>query len=168
MVTDTGRDVLLSWEQEATLLMKIYLDTCSLQRPLDSKTQIRIALEAEAVLGLLSLVESGQVELVSSEVLLFETNGNPNIIRRQYALEVLSKARAFVVLNERIEHLAEAFVAEGIKPLDALHLACAEESGADYLCTCDDQFLRRTKVLENLSVRVVAPIELVEETEKWL
>ena len=27
--------------------MRIYLDTCSLQRPLDSKTQIRIILEAE-------------------------------------------------------------------------------------------------------------------------
>ena len=30
--------------------MLLYLDLCSLQRPLDDKTQLRIALEAEAVL----------------------------------------------------------------------------------------------------------------------
>ena len=35
--------------------MKIYLDMCSLQRPLDTKTQLRIAVEAEAVLIVVSL-----------------------------------------------------------------------------------------------------------------
>ena len=30
--------------------MKIYFDSCSLQRPLDDKSQILIALEADAVL----------------------------------------------------------------------------------------------------------------------
>jgi len=30
--------------------MKIYFDSCSLQRPLDDQSQILIALEAEAVL----------------------------------------------------------------------------------------------------------------------
>ena len=43
--------------------MKIYLDTCSLHRPLDSKTQIRIMLEAEAILGIIGLCETGQIEL---------------------------------------------------------------------------------------------------------
>ncbi len=40
--------------------MKVYLDTCSIQRPLDDQTQIRIRLEAEAVLGIISLIESRQ------------------------------------------------------------------------------------------------------------
>jgi hypothetical protein len=61
------------------LSMKIYLDTCSLHRPLDSKTQIRIALESEAILGILTLCESGSLELVSSEVLIFEVEQNPNM-----------------------------------------------------------------------------------------
>ena len=61
--------------------MKIYFDTCSLQRPLDSKTQTRIALEAEAVLGVLSLCEAGEIDLVSSDVLLFETRRNPHTTR---------------------------------------------------------------------------------------
>lgn len=37
--------------------MTIYFDTGSLQRPLDDKSQLRIALEAEAILGLITLVE---------------------------------------------------------------------------------------------------------------
>jgi len=46
-------------------VMKIYLDNCSLQRPLDSRTSTRIALEAEAVLGVLALLESGKIQLIS-------------------------------------------------------------------------------------------------------
>ncbi|HLA87123.1 MAG TPA: hypothetical protein VJL10_03815 [Anaerolineales bacterium] len=47
----------------------IYLDTCSIQRPLDSKTQLRITLEAEAILGILSFVETNKADLISSEIL---------------------------------------------------------------------------------------------------
>jgi predicted nucleic acid-binding protein len=148
--------------------MRIYLDTCSLQCPLDSKTQIWIGLEAEAILGILSLCESGEVDLVSSEVLLFETERNPNMARRRYALEVLARATEFALLDDRIEERARALDSVGIKPLDALHLASAEEAKADYLCTCDDQFLRRAKEIADIRVRVVSPIELIEEIEEWL
>jgi len=47
--------------------MKIYLDNCAIQRPLDDKSQIRIALEAEAVLGIISLCELKVIELISKE-----------------------------------------------------------------------------------------------------
>ena len=60
--------------------MKVYLDTCSLQRPLDDQTQLRIRLETEAVLGLITLIENGVLELVSSEVLLYECRRNANPI----------------------------------------------------------------------------------------
>lgn len=77
----------------------IYLDTCSIQRPLDSKTQLRITLEAEAILGILSFVETNKADLISSEILLFEINRNSNQIRKEYALEVISKAKDFVSMN---------------------------------------------------------------------
>jgi len=145
--------------------VKVYLDTCSLQRPLDSKTQIRIALEAEAVLGILSLCETGEVDLVSSDVLLFETGRNPHLTRQRYALEVLSRAREFAALSAWIEERARVLDVAGIRPLDALHLASAESAQADYLCTCDDQFLRRAKEIEDIQVRMVSPMELIEEIE---
>ncbi len=74
----------------------IYRDTCSIQRPLDSKTQLRITLEAEAILGILSFVETNKADLISSEILLFEINRNSNQICKEYALEVISKAKDFV------------------------------------------------------------------------
>ncbi len=145
--------------------MKVYLDTCSLQRPLDSKTQIRISLEAEAVLGIIGLCEAGQLELVSSEVLVFEIKQNPHGVRREFGLGVLAKASSFVGLHEQTEKRAEGFHQRGIKPLDALHLASAEAAGADYFCTCDDKFLKKAKALADLKTKVVTPIELVEAIE---
>ena len=41
--------------------MRIYLDCCCLQRPLDDQTQPRIKVEAEAVLAILSSVQAGEV-----------------------------------------------------------------------------------------------------------
>jgi predicted nucleic acid-binding protein len=145
--------------------MRIYRDTCSLQRPLDSKTQIRIVLEAEAVLGVLTLCESGTVELVASDALLFETERNPNIDRREYALAALSQAKTFVALNEQVEKRAKELSSAGLWPLDALHLASAGAAQADYFCTCDDRLLRQAQGLAGLEVQVVSPIELVEAIE---
>ena len=147
--------------------MKLYLDTCSLQRPLDNKTQIRIILEAEAVLAILALCESGEIVLVSSEVLMFEIKRNPNETRRRYALEALSKAHVFAVLNDGMEERARELVAAGIGPLDALHLASAEAVGADCLCTCDDRFLRRVQLIPDPKTRVTSPLEVIQEIGKW-
>ena len=145
--------------------MKVYLDTCSIQRPLDSKTQIRIILEAEAILGIIGLCETGQLELVSSEALMFEMRRNPHPIRRDFGLEVLTKAASFVALNEQIEKRAQEFSKLGIKALDALHLASAEEAGVDDFCTCDDKFLTKAKRVADLKTKVASPVELIEEVE---
>ena len=83
--------------------MKIYLDSCSIHRPLDSKNQIRIILEADAVLGIITLCDSGEIELVSSEALLYEARRNPNPVRKQHALAVLNKANTTIQINDIIE-----------------------------------------------------------------
>ena len=62
--------------------MKVYLDMCSIQRPLDSQDDVRVATEAQAVLGVLRLCESGQVALVGSDALLFELEKNPHVSAR--------------------------------------------------------------------------------------
>ena len=122
------------------MTMKIYLDPCSLQRPLDSKTQVRIILEAEAVLSILGWCESAMLALVGSDALSYEIERNPNPTRREYALETLRK--------------------------DALHLASAEAVAVDYFCTCDDKLLRRAKNYKGLQIKVISPLELIREIEK--
>jgi predicted nucleic acid-binding protein len=129
--------------------MKIYLDACSLQRPLDNKNQIRVALEAEVILG----------------VLAFEVERTPQLSRREYGFEILSKAKTYISLKDAIEDRARTFTAAGVKPLDALHLASAEDAQADYFCTCDDRFLKKARNLPDLKTKVVSPVELAEEFE---
>jgi predicted nucleic acid-binding protein len=143
--------------------MRIYFDMCSLQRPLDTKTQIRVAVEAEAILNVIALWETGQLELVSSQALMFEAEQITPSPRKAYVLEVLSKANLFLQSNKQIEERAQVFVNSGIKPLDALHLAFSVEAEADYFCTCDDRFLRRAKEVNTLQTKVVSPLELVTE-----
>lgn len=141
----------------------IYLDTCSIQRPLDTKSHLRITLEADAVLGILSLIESNKVDLISSEVLFFEVQRNSNSIRKEYALEVISKAKKFVSMNVNIEKRSREFAALGIHFMDAVHLASAEEARVDYFCTCDDEFLKKALQIQNLRVKVVSPVDLAKE-----
>lgn len=146
--------------------MKIYLDMCSIQRPLDTKTQPRIAVEAEAILGVLTLCEAGQVELMTSDVMVFELQRNPHPVRKEYALKVLAKATVFVPTDSYVEERARTFEAEGIKPLDALHLASAVLASADYFCTCDDRFLKQAKAADTGQTKAVSPLELITEVPK--
>ena len=52
----------------------------------------------------------------------------------------------------------------GFKNLDALHVASAEQAGADVLATCDDQMLSvASRNRDKLKVRVVAVVVLARE-----
>jgi len=83
--------------------MRIYLDACSLQRPLDDRSQPRINIEAEAVLTILRLVESGDLQLLSSEALEFEIDRIPNPYRKLQARKMLKLASEIIELNDEIE-----------------------------------------------------------------
>ena len=146
--------------------MLVYLDNCTIQRPLDDRSHVRIAVEAECVLGLIAQVESRSIDIVSSEALRFEIENSTDLFRRSYALQVLARATRSVEVSSSVERRAAEIESRGIKPLDALHVACAEAANAEYLCTCDDDLLRKTRTIEGLRVKVVAPMEIVEELER--
>ncbi len=147
--------------------MKVYLDTCCIQRPLDNKNQVRIILESEAILAILSLHEEKSIDLICSDILIFESERNPNITRREFALSILSKIRTNIKLNEDIEKRARTIHEEGIGPLDALHIASAEAAEVDYFCTCDDDLIKRTQTLKRITIKMITPLQLIEEMEKW-
>jgi predicted nucleic acid-binding protein len=141
--------------------MRVYLDACSLQRPLDDRSQPRVNLEAEAVLTILRLVENGNIALVSSEALEFEADQTPDAQRRAAGKEILKLADQTLRLAEEVENAASALVEAGIKPLDALHLAFASRAGVEYFCTCDDRLRKKAQRLKSLKTTVVTPTELV-------
>ena len=147
--------------------MTVYLDTCSLQRPLDDKSQLRIRLEAEAILSVIDLVETGTLTLISSDALTYETERNPHPTRRQFVWEVVADASEHVEFTDRVEQRAHELNQAGLQTLDSLHLASAEDAEADFFCTCDDSFLNKAKQEVRGETKVVSPLEIAEALDKW-
>lgn len=145
--------------------MKIYLDLCAIQRPLDTANQVRIVLEAEAVLGIITFCDAGYAELLSSEALYYEGEKSTLPVRKEHTLSILAKAKDVLAVTEKEKSRAAEIMKAGIKPLDALHVALAESGNADYFCTCDDKLLRNAKKVKILAVKVVNPVNLVQEIE---
>ena len=136
---------------------------CAIQRPLDDLSQVRVRLEAEAVLGVLAHCRSGGADLISSDAHAFESGRNPHPLRRAFADGVLAGAAVRQALTPAVEARAVELEAAGCRPLDALHLSSAEAGGADYFCTCDDRLLRRARAIAAPPLKAVSPIELVGE-----
>lgn len=146
--------------------MKIYLDLCAIQRPLDTPDHVRIVLESEAVLGIIAFCDNGQIELLSSEALLYEGEQSSLPTRKEHTLAILEKAKNIINVAKKETLRAEKIMSFGLKPLDALHLALAETGKADYFCTCDDKLLRNAKKVEDLMVKVINPVDLIQEIEE--
>lgn len=124
--------------------MKIYLDTSALNRIFDDQSQARIYLESTAMELAFLLIETGDISVVSSEALVFETNRNPYLDRRVFVETILQRATQYQSLTEMtVARAKEIELSYGIKGLDALHLACAEALSVDYFITCDDRLIRK-------------------------
>lgn len=131
--------------------MKIYLDTSALNRIFDDRSQMRIALEAKAMESILLLVETSTMRLVSSEALAYEVSRNPYSERRTIAQRILQQAEDYQMLTPAIRTRAQQLeTTNGVKSLDALHVACAEQLQVDAFLTCDDRLIRRYSGTINL------------------
>ena len=122
---------------------RLYLDTSVYNRPSDDLSQPRVWLEALAFAAILQMRESGGVELVNSDVLEFENNRNPFLHRKTRVSFYLGLAAEYQESDESIRKRAQVLENQGLDPVDALHLACAEESKAEYFITCDDRIIKR-------------------------
>jgi predicted nucleic acid-binding protein len=122
-------------------------------------------LEAEAVLGIINLYQQGIVELLHSDALRYEIEQIPNDQRKVFATETLQDATEYISFTDGIVLRAKVLEQVNIKPLDALHVACAEAAEAVYFCTCDDRLIKRLKGVSGLvvKVKVVTPLELIQE-----
>jgi predicted nucleic acid-binding protein len=123
--------------------MRLYLDNSVLNRPFDEQRQPRIWLETLALSAILQMAEAGEVELVKSPIHTLENDRSPLAIRRLWVERCLALATIVTPLSETIRARARELEAGGLKPLDALHVACAETSAASHFLTCDDRLLKR-------------------------
>lgn len=140
--------------------MRLYLDTCSLNRLWDDQTQVKIHLEAESVVYILDAAKAGLAELVSSAYLVAEILSNPDPSRRADVMTLLQPAVLHVTPSDAIKSRAHELAAWNITGLDALHVAAAEAASCDYLLTTDDKFFRRAaRAAEAIHVKVLNPFD---------
>lgn len=139
----------------------IYFDNCALQRPFDDRSQLRINIEADAILGLLDRMEAGQIEMLSSDILKYEHDRMPDSERKEFVADVLMRCNQYIQISPEIISRAKDYELHGIKPWDALHLATAVERKTDYFCTCDDALLKKAKAARTDLTKVVSPLELI-------
>ena len=105
-----------------------------------------------------SRAEAGEIALVRSPAHLVENDANPREDRRLAAALWIDGAAVNVPLDAAVEVRAGELVALGVRPLDALHVACAERAAARWFVTCDDELLKLAGRLgDALRTLVVAP-----------
>jgi predicted nucleic acid-binding protein len=146
--------------------MRIYLDSCSLQRPFDDQTQLRIRVETEAVVAILAAAQVGDVVLVNSEALEYESNRIPDEQRRTEVKAVLALAQEHLDVSDKAEALALVLEGHGISPMDAVHLALASTAKVDFFATCDDNLLRKAREVTGLECKVISALGLIPEALK--
>ena len=104
-------------------------------------------------------MRAGEVEYVWSSVLDFE------ISRCRFAERVIQirpweyGAATKVLVNAAIRRRAKELEAIGVKPIDALHVACAEAAKCDCFVTTDKDLIRKAGRLS--SMRMANPLELI-------
>jgi predicted nucleic acid-binding protein len=140
---------------------KIYLDNCCFNRPFDDQTQLVIRLETEAILFIQEEIKNGNLELVWSYILEQENRDNPFERRRESINLWKSRARIDIGESEEVIQYAESYLRLGLKPKDALHIACAVVAGADYFITTDRGILKKTIK----QIRIVNPIQFIQLIE---
>lgn len=145
-------------------LVKIYLDACCLNRPFDDQSQDRLKIETDAILSILSHCQSGEWELIGSEVIDLEISKIPDDERKEKVSILISITNFKVSLDEEIEMRAIELSQLKFHSYDALHIACAERSKADIMLTTDDSLLKKAmEHMDFLKVKIENPVRWLME-----
>ena len=137
--------------------MRVYLDNCCYNRPFDEQAQLRVVLETLAKLNIQQQMRDGVLEYAWSSVLDFEISKSRFLDR---SLQIMPWAKGAVInvqIDDSIRFRAKEFEANGLKAMDALHVACAEAAECDWFFTTDRGILKKARNLR--SMRVANPVE---------
>jgi predicted nucleic acid-binding protein len=141
--------------------MRLYLDNCCFNRPFDDQSTLTIRLETEAKLQVQNAIRAGKYALGWSYILDYENAANPFEERRIEIQRWEVLAEADVAETPTVLAALKELVAAGFKPLDALHLACAQALDCQYFLTVDKGILKKAQVIAGC--QVLNPIEFVIE-----
>jgi predicted nucleic acid-binding protein len=125
---------------------------------------MKVRLETEAKIYIQAGVRVGRYALVWSYMLDYENNDNPYDEKRRAIAPWKNLASDYRPSSDAILARGQAILKLGIKPKDALHIACAISGSCDYFITTDRGLLNKNVD----GVRIVNPITFVTETEDMI
>ncbi|GHV36042.1 hypothetical protein FACS1894187_09960 [Synergistales bacterium] len=139
--------------------MRIYLDNCCYNRPFDDQSQLVVYLETQSKLFIQELIKRRSIDLAISFMSMFENSDNPFEEKKAHILGFYRYKSILIdesYLDEATE-IAVRIVKTGIKPKDALHVACAILAGCDYFLTTDKRLLK----CHSPDITILNPIDFV-------
>ncbi len=141
--------------------MRVYLDNCCFNRPFDDQSSLTILLETEAKLSIQNKIRAGEILLGWSYVLDYENAANPFEERRREIHQWKNLSDTYVKETPSIIDNMNRFISFDIKPLDALHIACAITLECDYFLTVDKGILKKSISISDIQVSIINPIDFV-------
>ena len=139
--------------------MRVYLDNCCYNRPFDDQNQLKILIESLAKLSIQRQMRDGTLEYAWSSVLDYEVGKSKLVDRAEQIKPWKHGAIANVLVDDSIRQRARELEALGVKPMDALHVACAESANCDWFLTTDRDLVKKTKSLSTL--RIANPVDFI-------
>ena len=108
---------------------------------------------------------AGEIELAWSYILDFENKANPFPERRWSIAQWKAMAAVDVTESPSILELAQQLESRGLRGKDALHIACARETGCECFLTTDDRVIRLMANFDPLPV--MNPITFITTKEQY-
>jgi len=122
---------------------------------------VLVAVETLAIIVIQTLLRHGAVELVWSYMLDYENTKNENEEQREAIQQWASFAVADVNESPSVRATARYAQSTGLRPADALHVACAIEAECDYFITVDKRLLK----YQDERIAVCDPLMFLRELE---
>jgi hypothetical protein len=142
--------------------LRIYMDACCFNRPMDDQYQNRIRSETDAIRTILHKCKYGSWVLVGSDVLEYELNANPIYKKMEKSFSFYLIANERGRMSDEVRNRAKEFAKMRLAAFDSLHLAMAEFSDVDVLLLVDDDFIKMS-AKTNAKVTVMNPVDWLME-----
>ena len=141
---------------------RVYLDVSALCRPFDDQDQMRIRLETDAVLLIVSSIRSYRLILIVSPAHNLEIAAIEDLAEREHLQLLLREhgTRPNFDLHAGRER-AEQLIKQRVSVADAAHLALAEQAQSDFV-SCDDRLIRQCRRVQ-VNVWVGSPVAYCEK-----
>jgi predicted nucleic acid-binding protein len=139
---------------------RLYLDLCTLCRPFDDQSQMRIRLETNAYYLIIQALQAARYAMVVSPVHFLEANAINDLEEKREIIGVLETLGTAVECDlAATRRRAEDLYAHKFGLADAAHLAFAEAK-ADFSISCDDRLLRQCRRAK-VAVNAMSPVEFI-------